>query len=313
MATLSGEQHVVTSGNQRAVVTEVGASLRSYDVGGVPVCWGFSEDELPTGGRGQVLAPWPNRIEDGTYVFDGVGGEAAIDEPKLSNAIHGLVRWMPFMVVERKEHALRMATRLLPQMAYPFELRLEIEYALGPDGLTVHTSATNVGHRRAPFGIGFHDYIDAAPAGVDALRVDVHARRRLLLDDRLLPVGEEDVAGTPYAAVSPSPGESPALGSLHLDDCFTALERDDAGRWHGHIVRGERAQDDIGLWADSSFGWLMVYSGDTLAPELRRRSFAIEAMTCPPNAFRSGEGVIALDPGATFAAAWGISPGGIEP
>ncbi len=30
-----------------------------------------------TGGRGQILAPWPNRLEDGTYEFAGRVGVAA--------------------------------------------------------------------------------------------------------------------------------------------------------------------------------------------------------------------------------------------
>jgi aldose 1-epimerase len=31
-------------------------------------------------------------------------------------------------------------------------------------------------------------------------------------------------------------------------------------------------------------------------------------MTCPANAFRTGEGLIRLEPGASFTSVWGISP-----
>jgi aldose 1-epimerase len=51
----------------------------------------------------------------------------------------------------------------------------------------------------------------------------------------------------------------------------------------------------------------MVFTGDPL-PDIARRSVAVEPMTCPPNAFRTGEGVIVLEPGASATATWGLAP-----
>ena len=51
----------------------------------------------------------------------------------------------------------------------------------------------------------------------------------------------------------------------------------------------------------------MLFTGDLL-PDVSRRSLAVEPMTCPPNAFRSGEGLIRLEPGASFTSSWGIAP-----
>ena len=70
----TGDQWVIGHGHQRAIVTEVGATLRSFTVGDRPVVDGFGPDEWSHGGRGQVLAPWPNRLGDGAYTFDGRGG-----------------------------------------------------------------------------------------------------------------------------------------------------------------------------------------------------------------------------------------------
>ena len=67
----SGEQLELSFGEQRAVVVEVGAGLRAYAVGGREVLDGYPADEMCASGRGQVLMPWPNRIEDGSYEFDG--------------------------------------------------------------------------------------------------------------------------------------------------------------------------------------------------------------------------------------------------
>ena len=61
------------------------------------------------------------------------------------------------------------------------------------------------------------------------------------------------------------------------------------------------------LWADESYGYLQLFTGDPL-PDVSRRSLAVEPMTCPPNAFRTGEALIRLEPGETHTSAWGIAP-----
>jgi aldose 1-epimerase len=58
---------------------------------------------------------------------------------------------------------------------------------------------------------------------------------------------------------------------------------------------------------DETFGFVMVFTGDTLPPERRRRGVAVEPMTCAADAFNSGDGLVALGPGERLAGAWGIS------
>jgi galactose mutarotase-like enzyme len=70
-----------------------------------------------------------------------------------------------------------------------------------------------------------------------------------------------------------------------------------------------RAPDGGGvdLWMDEHHAYLMLFTGDTLPePERRRRSLAVEPMTCAPDAFRSGDGLRTLVPGQSFTCAWGI-------
>jgi aldose 1-epimerase len=297
--------------DQRAAIAEVGATLRAYDSGGTPVCWGFAEDRICGGGRGQVLAPWPNRLRDGAYEFEGVPGRAPLDEPGRSNAIHGLVRWVPWRLVEKSPAAVRLAYLLHPQPAYRYRLALEIEYRLGDSGLSVTLQATSEDDRRLPFGAGFHPYLAAGPGGADASRVALPARRRLLLDERALPLGSEAVAGTPYGAVaSDEPVERhEPVGSLRIDDCFTDLVVDD-GRWRAEIVPGGRERPTV-LWAEAVFKYIMCFTGDTLSSADRRLAVAVEPMTCPPDALRTGEDLIVLEPGEVFRGSWGIVPAGI--
>jgi aldose 1-epimerase len=296
-----GEQHEIRRGDQVVVVTEVGATLRVYSAGGLDVLDGFSVDEPSSAGRGQVLAPWPNRLDGGRYLFDGRPGAAAIDEPEFGNAIHGLVRWLPWLLDSKTDDAVALGCVLHPQPAYPWRLELGLEYRLVEDGLEVVARATNASAGAAPFGIGFHPYLTVG-IPVDDVRLTIPASRRLATDDRALPVGEEEVAGTEFDFTAGRP-----VGTTRLDTCFTGLARGSDGRSRARLesADGER---DVELWADEAFGYLQVYTGDTLEPASRRRqAVAIEPMTCPPNAFASGVDVIRLEPGASWSAAWGIA------
>src|SRR5262245_12565278 len=110
----SGEQVELSFGDQRAIVVGLGGGLRSYDLGEQAVLDGYGPDEMCSSGRGQLLAPWPNRIEDGSYELDGSTYQLAIDEPERRNAIHGLVRWSEWSVREREADRASLAHRLYP-------------------------------------------------------------------------------------------------------------------------------------------------------------------------------------------------------
>lgn len=311
MSPPSGEQHVLVHGRQEAVVTEVGATLRSYAVAGVPICWGFGEQEMCGGSRGQVLAPWPNRLRDGRYEFDGALGRAPIDEPERMNAIHGLVRWLPWRLLGRSDSAARLACELHPQPAYPYRLGLEVEYELGDGGLAVSLLARSGADRPLPFGAGFHPYLAAGRGAVDDARLAIPARRRLLLDERALPVGSEEVRGTPFEAVTgstPPEGRRP-IGSLRLDDCFTGLETGPDRRWRVELFPGGQELPVV-LWGEAVYRYVMCFTGDSLPVADRRLGIAVEPMTCPPDALRTGEDLVVIEPGGSLEASWGIVPPG---
>jgi aldose 1-epimerase len=292
----SGEQVELSFGEQRAVVVGVGGGLRAYWVGDRPVLDGYSVVAMCSSGRGQLLAPWPNRIEDGSYEFEGRTHQLALDEPERRNAIHGLVRWLQWSVVEREPDRVALEHRLHPRPGYPFSLALRAEYSLAPDGMTVQLEGTNIGPEACPYGIGAHPYFAAGDVLVDDLELSVPAWTVLRANERSLPVGKEPVEGTELDFRKPRP-----IGALRLDHCFTNLERDDDGR--ARIQVGDTAT----LWVDESYPYVMVFTGDPL-PDVARRSLAVEPMTCAPNAFRSGEGLIRLEPGEAHSGSWGIDP-----
>jgi aldose 1-epimerase len=299
----SGEQHEIRHGDQRAVIVEVGGGLRSYGAGGLELLDGYGPRERCAGGRGQVLIPWPNRLREGRYEFDGEGHQLPLNELETRTAIHGLVRWANWDRAEGEPDRIVMRHVLHPQPGWPGTLQLRIEYALGDAGLAVTTHATNVGLGPCPFGAGAHPYLTLGTATVDSLTLQATAGRYLEADEQGIPVGEHDVAGTPFDLRTPR-----KLGEARLDHAFSDLERDQDGIARVRIATpdGSRA---VALWVDPSYRYLMLFTGDTLPAPRRRRGLAVEPMTCPPNALQSGRDLVRLDPGESFTGRWGISPG----
>lgn len=288
----SGEQVELSFGEQRAVVVGVGGGLREYAVGERPVLDGYEAGELCPSGRGQLLVPWPNRIEDGRYELGGRSHQLALDEPERSNAIHGLVRWSEWSVASREAARAVLEHVLHPSPGYPFTLGLRVEYSLAQDGLTVRLDATNLGPEPCPFGAGAHPYLAVPGDSVDEVELCVPARTVLESNERGLPVGKVAVTGELDLR------EPRQIGGTKLDHCFTDLERESGGR---AVARA----GETSLWVDGSYPYLMVFTGDGL-PDVNRRSVAVEPMTCAPNAFRTGDGLIVLEPGETWSGSWGL-------
>ncbi len=151
------------------MIVEVGGGLRTYTAAGHALLDGYGVDEMSRSGRGQALIPWPNRIEDGSYSFDGERHQLPINDVEERDAIHGLVRWAAWTVAEREPHRVVMEHRLHPRPGYPFSLLLAIDYQLSDDGLRVQTTATNRGPAACPFGSGAHPYLTVGTATVDSV------------------------------------------------------------------------------------------------------------------------------------------------
>jgi aldose 1-epimerase len=296
----SGRQVEIAFGDQRAVVVEIGGGLRSYAAGGRDVLDGYAVDEQCRSGRGQVLIPWPNRLQDGRYAFDGQEHQLPLTEPEHGNAIHGLVRWVAWTVGEHSDNRVVMRHVIHPQPGYPFTVSVSIEYTLSEGGLSVRTTAENVGPGACPYGSGAHPYLTLGTASVDVLELLVPAREVMVFDDRGLPVGTEAVQATEYDFRA-----GRMIGNTTLDNAFTGLGRGDDGRARARL----RAPDgrELVVWVDESYPYLMVFTGDPL-PDVNRRSIAVEPMTCPPNAYRTGASLIRLEPGQSTSATWGIEP-----
>lgn len=299
MSAPSGDQYEISADGYRAVVTESGGALRVLEHEGRALVDGFDEDQMSPGGRGQQLVPWPNRIRDGAYSFGGRDLQLPLTEPALHNASHGLARWVAWSLEEHTPRSVSLSYRLMAQTGYPWTVDLRVVYDLAADGLTVTQSATNRAGTPAPYASGAHPYLVVGPGPVDGWELTLPAATRSLVDDRLLPVGREDVTGTAYDFRTARP-----IRDVGFDDAFTDLVRDAQGTATAALTDPATGAG-VALWVDDRHRWLQVFSADDV-PGTARRSLAIEPMTAQADAFRSGEDLVVLEPGDDVVARWGI-------
>jgi aldose 1-epimerase len=300
MVPLTGTQHEIFAGDYRATVTELGAGLRALHYLGRPVIAEYAPDVLPPGASGQLLAPWPNRVDGGRYTIDGAPHQLDLSEPANLNAIHGLTRWANWDVATRTSESVVLRHALLGRPGYPFCLDIDAQYLLAADnGLQVSITARNSGSAPAPYGTGSHPYLAAGTTAIDDCELTLPGGLWLPADERGIPSGPvKDVAGTQFDF-----RESRPIAAARLDHAFTGLTRDASGRAWACLGSGGT---QVALWAGPGYQWLQVFTGDSLDPAHRRTALAVEPMTCPPNAFASGVDLLMLEPGDSVTHTWGI-------
>ncbi|MER2137870.1 MAG: aldose 1-epimerase family protein, partial [Arthrobacter sp.] len=255
-----------------------------------------SDESIPPSAAGILLAPWANRIAGGRWELNGQEQQLDITEPKLHNAIHGLLRNTGYTAEEHSTDCLVLRAEIFPQHGYPFHLLHSVRYSLDDDGgLRVRQGLTNVGGGTAPFALGAHPFLRLGEVPSEELTLRVDAALRLSTDEALIPTGEVPVHGADDLR------GGARVGGLDLDSAFTGLTARDG------LFRHELTAPDgrsVQLWAEQDFGYVHVFVTDKFPG--RACAVALEPMTAPANCFNSGDGLRWLEPGAEFSAEWGI-------
>lgn len=283
--------HLHRDPDVRAVVHEVGAVLAGVAIGGLARTEPHPPTRRPPKGSGAVLAPWPNRVRDGRWTHDGSPQQLALTEPAAGNAIHGLLRHVPWTPVDVGVGHVTLVAVATVQPGWPQPVRVAVTYAVGPEGLRVTTTATNLGDGPVPFGLGSHPYLRVGDTPADDLRLTLAARTRIPLRDQL-----------PDGAPQPAEVVALPLRGQDLDDAFADCTPGDDGLVRHRVV----APDGTGteLWAEPAFGWVQVYTPSDFPG--RGRAVAVEPMTCPPDALNSDDGLAHLAPGESWTGTWGL-------
>lgn len=320
----SGRQLRLAAHGYEAVIASVGATLRALTHESRDLVVPFDADEVRPGYRGATLAPWPNRIVDGRYRFDGVAHQLPLTEPERGQALHGLLAWTEFSDRLVLDDRVVLAAVIEPQTGYPFRVEVEVEYLLDADGLQQTVTAHNIGADAAPWGTGPHPYLVGGPSPssseartsrslsepgetkrpdappVDAWTLLLPASEVLTVTpDRLSPIAVESVTQHPEWDFR----TARRIGDVFIDHAFTGLERTD-GLAEVRVTASDGA--GVAISFDERCLWVQVHTADTPVEATHRIGLAVEPMTCPPDAFNSGTDLVRLEPGASQAASWRI-------
>jgi aldose 1-epimerase len=220
-----------------------------------------------------VLFPFPNRVRDGRFTFE--GETFTVDPPR-----HGFVRDKPWRVVSQGAtdeggawltsafDADDYPDQILRQFPFPF--RIEITYRLREARLTIETAARNTGRKRMPAGFGIHPYFRRPDRG----RLRVPAAARWELSDSL-PTGRIVGVEGDYDL-----REGKSLAALNLDDIFTRVTSDADGRARCAITDDEVGTETIVEFSTERLAHVVVYT-----PPAPRRAVCVEPNSCPTDAF----------------------------
>lgn len=296
--------------NQRAIISPWGAALRRYlflDADGreIDIVWGYAGGSEKRGGQGDVLIPFPGRIGNGRYSFDGQTFQLECNDKEGPNAIHGFVRNLPWGIQDCDSSRVAMSVRLdaetYSKRGYPFSLNITVTYELNANGLSCTFRAENIGDRAAPVGIGFHPYFTVGTAMIDDAEVQIPGTGYLEFNERLVPTGRIcQVADTPWDYRQFRP-----IARQRFNHCYVTLERN-AQQIATASLRHAPSHRTITVTMDSAFSALVVYTGDAIA-DAPRVALAIEPMTCASDAFNHPEwGLTRLLPGQTFSGCWSV-------
>ena len=300
----TGTQYTITRGSASATIAEVAAALRAFTVGGVELVQSYPNGMLTPFASGIILMPWPNRVADGIWTLDGEPQQLDMTEPARRTAIHGLLRFTGYRLLEQTESSVTLGATVFPQHGYPFHLETSVRYELVDGGLSVTHDVRNLSSAKAPVASGAHPFLTIGDVPAEELVLTVHASTYFDVDDRLLPHGELPVDGTKYDLRQGVP-----LGGLELDTAFGGVVTVDG------VAASLRAPDgrEVQLVQDEDHPYVQVFT-TPIYPKLSGPGLAaaIEPMTAAPDALNSGLGLSWVEPGSTWNVGWGIRYAGFH-
>ncbi len=243
-----------------------------------------------------LLYPWANRLAEPRYCV--LGKEIVLDRssPLLHFDEHGLpmhgVPWplLSWVVTEARDDflAARLEWTGSDLLAvFPFRHRVEFAGMLRSDSLTVEITVVPCSDGPVPVSFGFHPYFGFPEPSRSKWRLELPAMRKLVVDERGIPIGEEEPFG----------GFDAELGENSFDDGFALPEEQMT-----FSVAGSTGRVSLDLL--EGYRYAQVF-----APK-DKDYVALEPMTAPTSALTSGRGLRFVRPSERFRAAFRIR---IEP
>lgn len=258
-----------------------------------PVLWEVSADDCKKGtwSKNEILFPFPNRIEDGQYEYDGISYQIPINEKSYNNAIHGMISNEKFEIKEKEINGDSASITLVHNYDgsmeyYPFPFTFEVTYSYSEfSKLSTTFNIYNCGRVTLPFGLGWHPYFKFGKAGLEEVELTIPESENLLLsDDRSLPTGE----------VIQFDHKRLILKDWSLDDCFRIKDSERSL---------ELISEELTLRMEFSkeYEYLQLFTPESFG------TIAIEPMTSGVNVFNNHEGIRYLNSEESFEVSFDIS------
>jgi aldose 1-epimerase len=295
------------SGMRLEILPDYGAALNAFHIPTrndeyINIIDGYSTDTEPgiTGAyyKGVLLFPFPNRLKNGTWEWEGKKLEFPINEPARNNALHGSLFNRSFEIRETMATSemafIHLVYKPLKQEAwYPFDYQIDVQYILtDSDGLVVKTQISNEDEVNLPFGLGWHPYFKTGSL-VNDLIVSIPEIKALEVDSQMIPTGTRLNF---HLFDRPQQFRETALD--------TGFELSPTERYETQVFDPQKKLK-FTIWQNSGsegYRYLQVYTPP------HRQTVAIEPMTCMANAFQTGaDGLLILEPGNSQQFEWGIS------
>jgi len=281
------------------IIPSIGAVVKSLKLNGRNIIDGpINTQEITENNayKSTFLAPFPNRIKDGIYHFNGKKYQLPINEKPLNNALHGLIYKAPFHLVKEILGRDQMEITLNneydgKESGYPFPFTSQVKITIDlKQGFTCQLSFTNNSEASIPFGYGWHPYFQLN-GKADSWELQFPVARQFKVDKQMIPVGESKESAQ-FASLT-------SLQGINLDDCFEIIQK-------GAIQKTILKNDDgsgITLWqetGDKKLNFLQIY----IPPH--RDSIAIEPQSSCIDAFNNGIGLFNIASNETIQSSFGI-------
>lgn len=285
----------------RAIISTCGGTLRKLWLNDIEVVQGFETDQENLKSAGDILIPWPNRVKDGKWLLGRKELQLDVNESERNNAIHGLVRNLKHKIVAHKDSYVVLSARIVSSRGYPFTLEVETTYELSLDSLRISHKITNFSGEKAPVAVGAHPYLKIGDTPTEELFLQLNAKSRVQVDDRLNPVGVVAISDTRFDLNTPT-----RVGDLDLDTAYCDLIPQSDGKYKHELTNTQGYV--LQVVGDENFKHAQVYTTKEFETENGPIwAVAIEPTTAPPDALNSGRDLTWIEPNKNWNISWGIS------
>lgn len=282
-----------------SIVPGQGGVVLDIKFGGISILDGYQtpiELDLKNWGKSALLYPFPNRLKDGQYQWEGHTYQFPINDAQTENALHGLGMHQAMNIgqvvtTETSGSITCQYSSKGTEDYFPFLFQFSAAFTITETGFAVSLSVVNLDVESIPFGFGWHPYFSLSEQ-IETTELQLPRLDLIGIDQRMIPTGKR-YAYEEFQVSKP-------IGATVLDNCF-ATHTNEENKIH---IQLKGSKGLLKYWQENQAG---AYSFVQLFTPPHRSSIAIEPMTCNVDAFNNQEGLLKLEPGQGSSANFGFS------